>query len=359
MKDTRLFFSLTPDDYLNKGFLSRTVTPEKKSAAFFSAPFDSLETETLWERARLDASIPEGASIKVSWLASDNTIIRTRQGYQNYMDFIQNQDVDDDTKRQTLDLLFRQSVTNAPDFYLNARGRYLFIRIETSGQTELEPRWDRLRLYFSGFSFLQYLPEIYSMDPAGDRFLRRYLGLFQSLWLDIEQNIDELPRLWDPEVSPDHFLFELSSWLSFQNAHIWQDKLRLIMKRIPQLYKIKGTRQSIGEIVDLYTGDLCYIIEPHEAQLMAAMPVADNLYETSPFIFTVLVNEECLPNEKKRLELLALIDDFKPAHTETNLVLLRSRIHLGGHSYLGINSCLTLPGPVRLDGSTALDRAII
>jgi hypothetical protein len=136
----------------------------------------------------------------------------------------------------------------------------------------------------------------------------------------------------------------------------------LLLKKIPFLYKIKGTRRSIGEIVELYTGEPCYIVEPHEAgEFAATVSGARHLYdeEMNPFTFMVFINANRLPGEKERAELKWLIDSFKPAHTEARLILLRPRIHLGSHSYLGINSFLVQPGPFRLDGSAALDLAVL
>jgi phage tail-like protein len=279
------------------------------------------------------------------------------------MDYLKAPHLSMDEKEQVLAPLFRQSVVNARDFLLNVRGRYLFLRVEMSGLNERPPFLRQLRVYFDVPSLLQYLPEIYSMDPGSSDFLHRYLSIFQSLWMDMEQNIGQIPRLFDPEVAPYPFLLWISSWVAVQNPQFWQeDKLRLLLKKIPFLYKIKGTRRSIGEIVELYTGAPCYIVEPREAGALAsAVPGAERLYEAEmdPFTFMVLINENQLPGEKERLELQWLIDSFKPAHTEAVLVLLRPRVHLGGHSYLGINSFLIQPdGGLRLGGS-ALDRAVL
>jgi phage tail-like protein len=252
-------------------------------------------------------------------------------------------------------------VTNVHDFLLNAQGRYLFLRVEMFGLEGRPPSLTHMRVYFSVPSLLQYLPEVYGLHPESADFLNRYLSIFQSLWLDMEEQINQTPCLFDPDVAPYPFLIWISSWIDVRYPQFWKEgRLRLLLKKIPLLYKIKGTRRGIGEIVELYTGEPCYIVEPHEIQaIMASLPDTSHLYTMNPFVFTVLVNEARLPGEKERYELKRLIDDFKPAHTEAQLVILRPHIHLGSHSYLGVNSCLTQPGPFKLDGSAALELTVL
>jgi phage tail-like protein len=373
LKETGQFFSLIRAEDFQKGFLYHLdlsdkglrISPEYAGSpyVFYSEPFDSLKKGTAWQRTLLDADIPANAWIKLSWLASDNVIIRTPQGYQAYMDYLQTPGISMEEKERVLTPLFQQSAVNARDFLLNAQGRYLFLRTEMFGFDEYPPFLRQIRVYFDVPSLLRYLPEIYSMDSGSSDFLKRYLSIFQSLWMDMEQSIDQIPRLFDPDVAPYPFLLWISSWMAVHNPQFWQeDKLRRLLKKIPLLYKIKGTRRSIGEIVELYTGESCYIVEPHEAGELAAG--AGHLYgaEMDPFTFLVFVNENQLPGEKERAELKWLVDSFKPAHTEARLIFLRSHIHLGSHSYLGINSFLIQPGPFKLDGSAAfgaLDLAVL
>jgi phage tail-like protein len=371
LNDTAQYFSLRTAKDFEKGLLSRMIFsktglgihPEYPEGpyVFYASPLDSLENGMPWQRAVVNAQIPPGAWIKISWLTSDNTIIKTSKGYQDFMDYLTGDLVSEEEKKQVVDPLYQRHAVNVPDFLLNAQGRYLFLRIEMFGLEGRRPSLNHMRVYFSVPSLLQYLPEIYGMHPESADFLNRYLSIFQSFWMDMEEQIRQAPRLFDPDVAPYPFLIWISSWIGAGYSQFWkEDKLRLLLKKIPLLYKIKGTRRSIGEIVELYTGEPCYIVEPHEIQdIIASLPDTGHLYEMNPFVFTVLVNEAQIPGEKERYELKRLIDDFKPAHTEAQLVILRSHIHLGSHSYLGVNSYLTQPGPFKLDGSAALELTVL
>jgi hypothetical protein len=72
---------------------------------FYASPLDSLENGTPWQRTVLNAQIPAHAWIKISWLASDNTIIKTPKGYQDFMDYLTNPSVSGEERTQVIPLV--------------------------------------------------------------------------------------------------------------------------------------------------------------------------------------------------------------------------------------------------------------
>ena len=59
-----------------------------------------------------------------------------------------------------------------------------------------------------------------------------------------------------PKVTPSGFLPWLASWIALAYDEKWPiDKFRLLLERSPQLYKKRGTRKGIEEIILLYLDD--------------------------------------------------------------------------------------------------------
>jgi hypothetical protein len=74
---------------------------------------------------------------------------------------------------------------------------------------ELEDVEELSLMVSTSAAYLDYLPAFYSHD----RFMRRYLMLFESFWGPIDQQIDGIDYYFDPTLTPEEFLPWLASWL--------------------------------------------------------------------------------------------------------------------------------------------------
>jgi DNA primase catalytic subunit len=82
--------------------------------------------------------------------------------------------------------------------------------------------------------------------------------------------------------------------------------------------------------------------------------VAEKLYDVETFGFNVLVKLEHADSEAKRVMLQHLIDRYKPAFATARLIVLQPWVYTDLHSYLGLNTVLSEPALLKLDGYSSM-----
>lgn len=181
-------------------------------------------------------------------------------------------------------------------------------------------------------------------------FLARFLSVFQSIYVDLEDHMDLAPVRFDPAAAPPEFLRWLAEGLAVSDSFLWsEEQLRELLRRVVRLYRWKGTRTALCEVVELYTGHRPWVVEQFEAAgcelWQRERETLRRLYGEDGSSFTLL-----LPPGRYDADgcakLLKIIEQFKPIDAVCSLVILEDAIALGRHCYLGVNS--------RIAGSEAL-----
>lgn len=348
------FFSLSKEVYKEKGTLMNLRVSEQglelagreKTGGRFVASFDSTVPGTLWHRIAIDAELPKDTYIHIYYFASDDRL-----------------QWDDAQKDQT-----GEKLVNCGDALLkNARGRYLWLRIELAGSGRDTPVIRRIRVYYPRMSYLSYLPAVYQQDEASRDFLERFLSLPGTLLTDMEEGIAGIARCFDVDSVPEGYLKWFASWLAISADESWSgDRLRTLLKKGPEIYKRRGTPWAIKEMVRLYTGytgEHLYLVEYFQVQRM--MEVAElkeavsALYTADPYTFYLLIPQECVDTVQKYLAVQKILDEEKPAFTSARLVVLQPRIYLGMHTYLEVNTRLSEFSGLRLDSPDAVLNFIV
>lgn len=92
-------------------------------------------------------------------------------------------------------------------------------------------------------------------DAAGPPWLALFLQAFQRVLVELEEEIDDVHRTFDPDVAPRDFLEWLGGWvaLSFR-ADLEEDRRREFIRRAVTLYRRRGTRRGLEEILEVHTG---------------------------------------------------------------------------------------------------------
>lgn len=345
--------------------------------------FDGGREDTHWHRIKLDFVSPGvGMQIQVSYFATNNKDIGEK-----------------DVVWSTPPL------ANPGDALLDgggARGRYLWMKIALIGTEYDSPEVKSLRIYFPRTSYLRYLPAIYQEDESSRKFLESFLSLFESFFVDIEEGIEGITRYFDPMGVPGKYLSWLGSWLAIEADETWtESKKRELIRRAPELYKMRGTREGLTEVLKLYLereeveGDRAEPsaswCEAYRLERKALNRLVGNGYLTKegrkkelagyrelmvermentgelfgifeyfqfmsvedeepreiyrelfgcPHCFLVLVNPFSLRDEELKT-VQRIVDSEKPAHTVGRVVELQPWIYLDGHSYLGVNTVLS------------------
>ncbi|HKS27380.1 MAG TPA: phage tail protein [Pyrinomonadaceae bacterium] len=317
------------------------------AGTYFSHSFDSAASGNTWHKFVLDASLPENTQLRVSYLIGEE------RGATDAL-------LQDETKPLTdkNNLGWSSPVVNASDALIRGgEGRYLWLKIEFIGSEFSSPLLKSVRVEFPRVSYLRYLPAVYQDDERSRDFLERFLSVFETFFGAMERQIDHIARLFDPEAArgAQDFLHWIGSWLAIAVDKNWSDeRLRKLITRAPELYKKRGTRAGIEEIIEIYTGERPIIVERFQLECEDAAANLDGvkilraLFEADPYCFCVLLKPFQLRGEDDRRALNRILKSEKPAHTCAGLLSLQPWIYLDMHTYLDINTYLSEPD-MRLD----------
>ncbi|RKI44386.1 hypothetical protein D7V86_01575 [bacterium D16-51] len=325
---------------------------------FLSRILDSREVEMEWHRLCIRRDEKRQAAFRVSIYAGNQKSFVFRGGETDLGQFVCRGDIAFEEKLQCMLPWLQKQVTGQDDILLHGvTGRYLWFLLEIYRQQEAGKLYD-IQVYFPKQSWMGYLPEIYQKEDK-DSFLERYLGIFQTIYEDFNEEIRQVPQKLDMESAKGEHLAWLAEWLDIEESYIWpENQLRVLLKNGVSLYKRRGTRQGIIDFVTLYTGEPPFIVENHQIRRFkkdgAYLENLQKLYGSNPYSFTVLVREEVFHSIWQQKTLIKIIDDIKPVQMDWQLVMIKPYIFAGLFSYIGINSVLGKYSAMALDGHSAI-----
>ncbi|BAZ23376.1 phage tail protein [Kalymmatonema gypsitolerans NIES-4073] len=232
--------------------------------------------------------------------------------------------------------------------------------------------------------YLEYLPAIFEQDS----FLGLFLLAFEQVLtgLDyaesepkqgLEESISNIYKLFAPndifqffitdgniqrsdideetQQTIKDFLQWLASWTALKLRADWGiEKQREFIAKIIPLYRGRGTKNNLEELLEIYTGLIPTIEEPKDT------PFQIGKYSTIgvdtqigggaiPHFFYVNVTIAPPPDqeslERQESIIRALIDLQKPAHTDYELKLFSEPMQIGVRSTVGRNTFLGVPKP--------------
>lgn len=209
-------------------------------------------------------------------------------------------------------------------------------------------------------SYLRYLPAIFQeSDGQGGNFLGRFLLAFEQILTglgelnepglselldgiidtDGNQRLAGIERYFEPgptmqphERTPRQFLSWLAGWVALSLRDDWsEDEQRRFIANVTQLYRLRGTREGMVELLRTYTGGLR--VEVYE---FAALP---HYFQVEMFL------EQRNPAELQRKERIAraIIEQEKPAHTFYRLKTSVTTMQIGVTSTVGVDTLLGTP----------------
>ncbi len=332
-----------------------------ESGIYMSAPFDSMQRGTIWHRLRMDIDLPNTATCKIRAYASDTPEIllpSLEVGKRPRIDlneYLSDYSIDTNSKIDLFDYIEAKIYENPKDILLfGLKGRYLWICIEIISYEEEPVSISSMKIEFPQVSFVDYLPEVYRKNSEADSFLSRFIGIFQSMYVDLEDDIDYIALKFDADRTTKDFLSWMSEWLSIKDASVWGEKrLRHLIKESVKIYKMKGTRKAVSKIVQEYAGIEPTIVEQFDIKNNALYEqqkeMVENLFGDNGYVFTVMIPEAYVKDTETYVELMRIINSVKPIDSICNLVVLSDQMRLDHHCYMGINSFITKNEELTLD----------
>ena len=298
-------------------------------------PFEGTEDGALWGRFSFDMELPEDTLLSVYCLASDEDGIMTI----------------DDMKK-----MGASRHINCDDMLLyDMKGRFLYIAFEVEGAGKV--RLSSMKADSKGDIFMESLPEIYNERGS---FFHRYLSIFSSCFTDLQEEIDMLPSLLNPETCPASLLPVYASWMGIDISPDLMDIAteRKLVKELFALTRMKGTPDVIRRLCKIILNEDVRIIEYNNIaakQRDRAMPG----YDAGPYDVEIQIKKHL--DETTHYQLMYLINQFKPIRVNVRLRELDESAKMDSSSYLDRNAVLPedksviLDQGVRFGGSIILD----
>ncbi len=333
--------------------LSLVMQAPLRHAAYITQVFDTGDPDCTYNRLKLDGSF-EGAKLEVI-VATADIQDAPIDGQTLLHAYLADPSVPPEDKALALRQLRHVRAVNTSDILLHSlTGRYVWVYVGVYPSGECSGSLNGLRLEFPRESFTQYLPEIYRQDE----FFDRYIAVFQSLYLDLERRVDELPRKLDYECVQGAQLAELAAWVGLENRGglLNDSQLRHVIRNLDLFQGKKGTCEALMAIVELVCGIRPRIVEYFQWNALPASEVRKRLNRqlygegSSSFCVIIDVTDKKLTVSQENLE--RLIADHSPMGTSFQLVCLRRCSYTDTHCYLSVNSVLTTPETAMVDGVT-------
>jgi phage tail-like protein len=99
--------------------------------------------------------------------------------------------------------------------------------------------------------------------------LRRFLFLFQQIMTTVTDRIDGLENLTDPLLCEPRFLPWLASWVGFElDQALPVHQQRELVRRAIRLYRTRGTREGIEEMITVLTSAPAHVEERQRPRAM-------------------------------------------------------------------------------------------
>lgn len=246
------------------------------------------------------------------------------------------------------------------------------------------------------WKLIQHLPTIYQDKGVGkDRsFMNEFLKSFETILLEgedlqldqeklygIQQMLDQVEDYFDPMRAPKEFLDWLAGWvaLKLRKEDPWQNEPpqedaseteqviphkedydisnrekidRELINKVLKLYRKRGTVEGLKEYLEIYVGvnhedstniAISEYLEPLQIGYTAKVGENTCLGQGRPFYFhvhAVLPERDVALIEKKKQDIIRIIQQEKPAHTYFDLTIEIPTLQIGFYSRIGSDTLL-------------------
>ncbi len=346
--DNQLVFSKRPED--EQEMLATGV--------IITGSIDSTEHDFQWGSITIEVDLPENSVLKVSCFAYDGREVLLGDNVVNLDDYIIYAQGGNLSGLKELNSLFQQAFAGSTDGLLRVSGRYLWLKLEF-----LVPQPElfclrKIKLLLTDEKIIQYLPEIYRDGKENNDFFQRFMEIFDSIFFDIEENVNRMPEKLDYTQAKGDMLRYLADWVSIQDAQsLGDEELKERIAAIMPEYSIIGTKSGIERFVERELEVKPRIIEFFNYKQMLYegrdKELFKELFGTNPYKFYILLPADVFSRQNINSFLRKLKNNI-PAFTEMEIVLLKKRIVLGKHTYLGVNSMVAEYSYVSIDENIAI-----
>ncbi len=323
------------------------MTAEGESATYITEMFDTKDEAGSYNRLIIEGDFPQ-MKLEVIAAATDTLSPIWLKDFDSLNDYFKSDKVPVREKGETLKKLSFVRGINATDMLLHdIKGRYIWVYIAVHPiSSDASCKLNGFKFEYPKNSFTEYFPEIYQEN----NFFDKYIGIFQSIFLDEENKVASLPTLLDYETAPDHVVEQLALWVGIDNNDkiFSPAQLRTIIANMDLYQGAKGTTAALSSIIELACGKTPKIVENFkwnsENMPSSRREMYGNLYGASYNDFCVIIDISDgyqMPINDEKLEII--IDNYSMVGTGHKLVKLDMCPHSDTHCYLDVNGILSTP----------------
>lgn len=223
------------------------------SATWVSVALDSEIARCVWDRVVLGGRLPPGTAVEVRTLTAESDeppdllALRPPEEWARA-----------GTWRAPADPEAPEPET---DFLLHSPpGRYLWLKLEMTGDGTATPALDALEIDFPRISLRRYLPAVFGAEPVAAELTDRFLAIFDRGFRQIEGIVDGQARYFDPLAAPagprgKDFLSWLAGWVGVALERSWSEaRRRIYLKSASRVFPWRGTVQGLRQSLYLFLG---------------------------------------------------------------------------------------------------------
>ena len=310
---------------------------------------DSGENGFEWARISLECFIPEDSMIKTYAYASDTKLFDGDRDFEEYLSGFDGPDA------RTLPGEIFSPAGSGDDFYLSVHGRYIWLMFEFIASVS-PPQLKALRIHISGDHMIDYLPEIYRKESD---FTKRFLSVFDSMFMDMERAIYDLPSRLNYEGTYDEMLRSLARWVCIEPSDIGRsaiiERIRSVVNDYENMFTVRGVQRSVERLCSRWP----IIVESADVDPNKPGCVHSDLYRKlygeDPYKFFILLDEDSFDSRAATEKFIKDMQALIPAHTAFDLVMLKRQVRLDWHTYLGVNSVVSNYSTVVIDENKTIN----
>lgn len=319
-----------------------SLTGEGRGTYLYIAPvFDSGEDENTWQFLEIKGDFKD-CKLEAVVAASDR----------DYRSVFEDETLSIEEQAEFIRNLSGIRRVNAKNLLLTGlTGRYLYILFQIDGQGECRFTLQEASVEFPKNTFLEYFPEVYQTD---NEFFERYTSIFQSMYLQLEKKIDEIPMRLDYEKAELEDLIELAGWIGFDRVILKEavgdgkpERLRRLIAHVNEIQAGKGTKKALELVLEILYQENIRLLEyfkwyEYLEKRPGELALYQTLYGKDSRCLTVIIENKKLHSytEAEKKNIYQVINCMLPVGMNCKLLFLRQSCHMDSHCYLDHNSML-------------------
>ncbi|GAB7106005.1 hypothetical protein JCM4814A_43190 [Streptomyces phaeofaciens JCM 4814] len=393
--------TLAPDGriaYTTPTGIARTTSAATRyppTGSVISYRLDAGEYRTRWGRLFLDACVPHGTEVRVSFLTTDEDTVTDALPWAppgHGPSTVPHPEAtpplpsrtEFDGRLSASGALFRRPTGRewpwaqiAPDDSFETYeapvqappGRYLWVVLRLRGTRRATPRVRGLRVERPGHRLAAQLPRSWSRDEADAEFLQRFLAPAEGLLHELDARAALRTVLLDPTATPQEALGWLASLLGLVLDRRWPVATRrALIGQAYDLFRIRGTAACLERLLRLYLPVPVGVVENWRLRGLGGAVLGtgpggppapavgggaatggalgrftvggtrpgEDGYTATAHRFSVLIPAE--PTAEQMDVVRTIVETHKPAHTVVDLCPLGAGMRIGRALHVGLTS---------------------